>query len=348
MKERDCRFIPVIFLASLSLLLFVGCGSSPTEPTITPTATQDTFGLSEDAFVTLRSVEQVDDYPLFIMHYQGGYDQAFMGDLPVTIPDLGQACSLFAALGNPGELLYGRNFDWGGSPALLLFTDPPDGYASVSMVNIDYLTSDVVAARHPTTLALKDRQFLLSAPFMPIDGMNEYGLAIAMAAVSISTGGNDPNKPTIGSLPIMREILDHARTTQEAVTIISAYNIDFTGGPPIHYLIADRNGKAVLIEYYQDKMHILPNEDPWHIATNYLRCTPSGDGGCVRFNRINERFTETGGILNPAEAMALLKEVSQPNTDWSMLYEMSSGEISIVLGRHYETIYNYHLDLVNR
>ena len=36
-------------------------------------------------------------------------------------------------------MLLGRNFDWYEHPALILFTDPPDGYASVSMVDISYL-----------------------------------------------------------------------------------------------------------------------------------------------------------------------------------------------------------------
>ena len=50
-------------------------------------------------------------------------------------------CSLFAALGDPENRLFGRNFDWRYSPALLLFTDRPagGGYASVSMVDIAYL-----------------------------------------------------------------------------------------------------------------------------------------------------------------------------------------------------------------
>ena len=355
MDKKNYRFIPAIFLILLFLLLLVGCGSSPIAPaitpiapTITPTATEDTAGLSEDAVTTLESVEQVDAHPLFVMHYQGGYDQTLVGDPPVTIPDLKQACSLFAALGDLEGLLYGRNFDWGGSPALLLFTDPPDGYASVSMVDIDYTTVDSMAARHPTDLPLKDRQFLLSAPFVPIDGMNEYGLVIGMASVSYSTGGDDPNKPTISSLAIMREILDHARTTDEAVAIFSNYNIDFTGGPPIHYLVADRTGKAILVEYYQGEMYTLANKDPWHIATNYLRCTPSGDGGCLRFNAIHERLIETGGILNPAESMELLSVVSQPNTEWSIVYGMISGEINIVMGTHYETVHTYNLDMADK
>jgi hypothetical protein len=33
-------------------------------------------------------------------------------------------------------MLFGRNFDYYYSPALLLFTRPPAGYASVSMVDL--------------------------------------------------------------------------------------------------------------------------------------------------------------------------------------------------------------------
>jgi Flp pilus assembly protein TadD len=39
-------------------------------------------------------------------------------------------------------MFYGRNFDWDFSPALLLFTNPPDGYASVSRGDLDRAISD--------------------------------------------------------------------------------------------------------------------------------------------------------------------------------------------------------------
>jgi hypothetical protein len=346
MIKKNCRLLSLTCILTFLLLLLIGCSPSSATPTITPTATENVAGLSDEAIITLRSLEKVDKHPLFVMHYAGGYDQYRQTSLIEKNIDQSWACSLFASLGDPDQMLYGRNFDWGGVPALLLFTDPPDGYASVSMVNIDYTTLDVTAARHPTELPLKDRQFLLFAPLVPIDGMNEYGLTVAMAAVTSSTAGSDPNKPTIGSLAIIREILDHARTVDDAIAIMRGYNIDFTGGPSIHYLIADRNGEAVLVEYYQGEMVTFTNEDPWHIATNYLRCL-AGDGGCSRFNTISERLIETGGKLDPTNAMELLSAVSQPHTDWSIVYGMTSGEVNIVMGTHYETIHNYHLDLAN-
>jgi penicillin V acylase-like amidase (Ntn superfamily) len=58
----------------------------------------------------------------------------------------------------------------------------------------------------------------------------------------------DANKETIGSLGVIRQMLDHARTADEAVNIMKSYNIDFDGGPFIHYLIADATGKSILGE----------------------------------------------------------------------------------------------------
>ena len=49
------------------------------------------------------------------------------------------SCTLFAALGDPNDLYFGRNFDREFSPTLLLFNHPKDGYSSVSMVDISYL-----------------------------------------------------------------------------------------------------------------------------------------------------------------------------------------------------------------
>jgi hypothetical protein len=49
------------------------------------------------------------------------------------------ACTCFSARNEHGSQLLGRNFDWENHPALLLFTDPPGRYASVSMVDISYL-----------------------------------------------------------------------------------------------------------------------------------------------------------------------------------------------------------------
>lgn len=329
------------------LILFTACSNRApaVTPLSPPPATEDLGGLSPEAFATLNSLEKVADYPLYVMHYVGGYNVRDSGSALPKGSDF--ACSLFAGLGEAGDMVYGRNFDWQFSPALLLFTDPPDGFASVSMVDLTFLGIDPDDARSLTDLPLIERNAMLSAPSMPFDGMNEYGLTIAMAAVPdeySSDASNEPSKPTIGSIGIIREILDHARSVDEAVALFRQYNINFSGGPPIHYLVADPSGTAVLVEFYKGEMVLLPNEAPWHLATNHLRCIAEGDGGCQRYRTISERLSVSKGQLDAQAAMQLLAEVAQSMTQWSVVYNMTSGDLNVVIGQAYDNAYPYHLD----
>ncbi len=310
------------------------------------TSTPDMGGLAPEVYNTLSSLQQLDAYPLYVMHYVGDYSYPVL-----SAGSLGEAnfgCSLFAALGGDGDKFYGRNFDWEFSPALLLFTDPPDGYASVSMVDLTFLPIDSQKIPSLADLPLAERTGLLSAPSLPFDGMNEYGLTIGMAAVPDEyrdDATNNPSLPSIGSIGIIRQILDHAKTVDEAVEIFYHYNIDFAGGPPIHYLFADPSGKAVLVEFYQKELVQLRNQDPWHLATNHLRCIAEGDGGCWRFSTLSDRLAAANGMLDLSAALELLADVKQSSTQWSVVYNLDSGDVNVVIGQNYDSPYSFHLDL---
>ncbi len=335
------------------ITLLAGCSATKsisTSDTITPGATNTVItGLAPEAVKTLISLEKVDDYPLYVMHFAGPYDYPDINSLTVGGNAFG--CSLYASLQESGAQLFGRNFDWEFSPALLVFTDPPDGYASASMVDLTFLGITVSDATSLTDLSLKERTNLLAAPALPFDGMNEYGLSIGMAALPgeyADDASYEAGKPSIGSIGVIRQVLDHARNVDEATEIFGQYNISFSGGPPIHYLVADRSGKAVLVEFYQGKMVLLPNENPWHLATNHLRCIAQGDGGCWRYRILSERLEQLNGQLNAQSSMQLLSEVKQNSTQWSAVYDMTSGDIQVVVGRDYATIHTFHLDLVKQ
>jgi metal-dependent hydrolase (beta-lactamase superfamily II) len=305
-------------------------------------------GLSVDEAATLASLEIVDGYPLYTMHYYGVYAQG------TSLPQAARinpanvvaswSCSLFAALADAGNRLYGRNFDWQFSPALLLFTDPPDGYASLSMVDIGYLVpGDRVHAL--ADLPLGERRELLSAPYWPFDGMNEHGLVVGMAAVPPGGMKPDPAKTTVDSLGIIRQILDHARDVDEAVTLFESHNVDMGGGPPLHYLLADRSGRSVLVEFYQGEMVLVPNDDPWHVATNFLLSSvrDPAEGECWRYDRIEQSLTQAQGQLGSQEAMDLLSQVSQGLTQWSVVYGLSTGKVQVAMGQQYERLHTFHL-----
>jgi len=337
--------------------------ASASTPVPAPTATPRADGLTHDEAATLGSLEQVEDYPLYTMHYYGSYAERVASveggergvsasrrvpNVMASLPTWG--CSLFAAQGNADEMVYGRNFDWDYSPAVLLFTHPAEGYASVSMVDIAYFGFEGAQARGLTDLPLVERQALLDTPRLPFDGMNERGLVVGMAAVPPGQMVPDPDKETTGSLRVIRKMLDQAGDVDEAVAILSSYNIDFEGGPPIHYLIADPSGRAALVEFYQGEMVVFANETPYHLATNFLRASAgeSAEGECWRYDRLSQRLRKTEGRMTSQDAMDLLAAVSQEGTQWSIVYGISTGDVSVTMGRSYNASHTFHLSRASK
>ena len=184
---------------------------------------------------SLNSFQKHEKYPLYTMTYFGSYDY-----LTFTIPHSNkemekfseyipsnnqyvflenQACTIFSATGGEDKI-YGRNRDMGQQNiALLLVSDPPDGYASISMVDLNQFGVD------PGSFSLSFRLRLLAAPLLPTEGMNEFGLTIAKADVPINNMEDKPGKKALFFRTAMREVLDHAQTTQEALDILDQLNI---------------------------------------------------------------------------------------------------------------------------
>jgi hypothetical protein len=317
---------------------------TPTRLEAEPTATLAHPGFTSQELATLQSLEQVDDYPLYRMVYEGDFPP--MSEVPAPLGETWTytgrpwACSLFVSLADPNNRVYGRNFDWEYSPALLLFSNPDSRYASVAMVDIAYLGYTGDKAQGLADLPIEALESLLYAPWLPFDGMNEMGLVVGMAAVPDGGMQFDPHKATIGSLAVIREILDRAADVEGAVEILRSYNLDFKGGPPLHYLLADRHGQAALVEFYQGEMHVIPNQESWHQATNFLVSSlddPAGE--CWRYDAIQEAMTTSNGSLRQDQSMDLLARVSQGNTQWSVSYHLDSGSVWVAMGRDFNDLY---------
>jgi hypothetical protein len=231
-----------------------------------------------DRIKTLGSLKKLDDFPLYTMSFYGDYEipeYAAGGTLSRNRqignqPDNSAlwACTCFSAQGEQGNQLLGRNFDWEDHPALLLFTDPPDRYASVSMVDISYLGYS--KSDNPE----KNPGGLFESPLIPFDGMNEQGLAIGMMALPAADAPQDPQKRTAGSLLIIRLMLDYAKNVEEAVAVIENFNID---------------------------------------------------------------------PFSSSNALSLLKDVSQPNTIWSVVYDTASLNFLVVMGKKFDRVHEFNL-----
>jgi choloylglycine hydrolase len=145
----------------------------------------------------------------------------------------------------------------------------------------------------------------------------------------------------------MREILDHAGSVDEAMAILKRHNIAWEGGPPLHYLVADRSGRAALVEFHGGEIAVLPNATPWHAVTNFTRSAVTGDaaGQCPRYDTLVRRLADAGGVLAPRGALDLLQAVAQTQsaTQWSVVYGMSTGRVEVVMGRSYGQVYTLQL-----
>jgi predicted choloylglycine hydrolase len=294
----------------------------------------------EPAFTGFR---KVDDYPLYVLHYEGDYgfgEYLATGETPLVGYIHVPGCTVFTAMGG-GETLMGRNFDFPSNPALLLYTDPPDGYASVSMVDLGYFGYSLSNLPQEG-----DLDSLLAAPYLPFDGMNEKGLAVGMAAIPEALAPTAEGKTTIGEIQVIRLLLDYAGDVDEALTLLEEYNVEMTT-PPIHYMIADGSGESVVVEYIHGEMHVLREEMPYQVMTNYIiQGAQTGlDAPCWRYRAVYEGLSGCNGVLSAGEAMDLLSEASQSSTIWSIVYDASTGEIHVAMGHSYENIYTFSLDM---
>lgn len=321
--------------------------------------------LTLDQARSLASLMRVGKYPLYTMHTYGASEtSAALSQSgiwknarlitarlspagPVFVEPPGWGCSLFAALGDPAGRQYGRNFDWDYSPALLLFHHPPDGYASVSMVDLSYLVDEQDYDRLDE-LPVAQRSALLQAPQWPFDGMNAAGVVIAMAAVPQAQVEVIPGRPTLDSLAVMREVLDHASSAEQALDILSSFNVDWGGGPDLHYLVADRLGKALLVEFVDGEIKAIPNTNPWRLATNFT-VSPAEEhalGRCWRYDVLSRELESAAGRLSSEQALDLLSSVAQDSTQWSVVYDLSSGGVLVAMGREYDAVYRDRLQAV--
>ena len=294
----------------------------------------------EPAFTGFR---KVDDYPLYVLHYEGDYgfgEYLATGETPLVGYIHVPGCTVFTAMGG-GETLMGRNFDFPSNPALLLYTDPPDGYASVSMVDLGYFGYSLSNLPQEG-----DLDSLLAALYLPFDGMNEKGLAVGMAAIPEALAPTAEGKTTIGEIQVIRLLLDYAGDVDEALTLLEEYNVEMTT-PPIHYMIADGSGESVVVEYIHGEMHVLREEMPYQVMTNYIiQGAQTGlDAPCWRYRAVYEGLSGCNGVLSAGEAMDLLSEASQSSTIWSIVYDASTGEIHVAMGHSYENIYMFSLDM---
>jgi hypothetical protein len=297
-----------------------------------------------------KTLQKVDDYPLYVMEYEGDYQfnryllTGTWPELSLSVPEGMSSgdwgCTCFSAMGDQNTRILGRNFDWHDCIPLVLYTRPPNAFASVSMVDLEYFGFN----RENLPDNSVNQEQLLYTPYLPFDGMNEKGVAVGMMAISDARGPFDGEKVTIGEIEVIRLILDYAANVEEALQLMQNYNIQFTQ-PPIHYMISDRSGESVIVEFINGNIYTRTSTDSIHVSTNFILHGSQAPihTSCWRYNTTYQSLTESQGVITFQRALSILQQASQPNTIWSTLYNLQSGVFMVVPGRKYGSPLQFEL-----
>lgn len=337
------------------------------------------FALFGNELKTLGTIEKIDDYPLYTMEYAGDYgldefleqggassdaelidfvvDRLLKG-LPIKIELPNLACSTFNAETPEGDAIFGRNFDLEYSPGMMVRTAPKDGYASLSMVNLAFIGYG--EDKLPDDLATSIVS--LAAPFAPLDGVNEKGLAVGVLLIDTEATNQQTERVDITTTTAIRMMLDHCATVDEAVALLGTYDMHASGGRSYHFQIADASGKSVVVEYIGDEMSVLEPGDAttagapaegktYMAATNFLLTPGEYDfgGGEDRYATVVGALDATNGVMDEQRAMDTLKSVSREvkvkdngevfQTQWSVVYNLDRGTAQICMGGKYDEVH---------
>ncbi|MEU7000807.1 carcinine hydrolase/isopenicillin-N N-acyltransferase family protein [Nonomuraea sp. NPDC046570] len=333
MGIRHCRTAAV--LAVLALAAAAGCAreaAPKAAPAAAPPAAAPVLRQSgEEIARTTASLRQLDDLPMYEMTFHGGYDrEAVLAEEELARKVKGWACSLYLRGAE-----FGRNFDWDPNPAMVVRADPPDGYASLSVVDLFYLLG---RQGSPNLADAGDRRRLAHAVLAPFDGMNEKGLAVGLAAQpDAKVPGKRPGKTAVGSVRIIRILLDKAATVDEAVALMREYDVAFDDGPQVHYLIGDKSGRSVVVEYGDGKLNVIEDAKLTNITmTGTTRAERRQD---TRYRVLDD------GVGTRADGLDLLQRVAQGHTRWSVVYDLDQGTAKLVTAKRWQRVHPLALNV---
>ena len=315
--------------------------------------------MKTDAERTILSLRKVNDFPFYTAKYYGDYRinefrngaikgpddvvpffESLFTDLgkPAKLsfpgsPEMGSGCSAFFCRDQNGSAIVCKNHDWKRDPVLLLKTVPDEGYASISMVNLNFCDLFKLGSFEHS---------LLLSPYVPLDGMNEKGLVVM--TLSVHNGSEYPLKPeqlSVGDFNIIRIMLDTCADIDEALSLFDHYNIMQTGPLPVHILAADRK-ESCIVEFFEGKMHVKRDPDLSYL-TNFLKLKNSDykeqRNICSRYQTLEKEFEGNKKIKDLQDAKAMLSEVSVykdgfqiPSTIYSVIYCPDDLSMKIKIG----------------
>lgn len=242
-------------------------------------------------------------------------------------------CSTLSVKSTGAGYLFGRNFDWNACNALIISSTPDEGYASVSTVNMDFIQAGGL-----NISILPDEVQAIIGLYAPLDGMNEEGLAVSVNMIEdTDTIEQNTDKPDLTTTTAIRLLLDQAANVEEALDLLSRYDLHASMGMMIHLAIADAEGNSVAVEYVNNEMVV--TETP--VVTNFYLAEGEKYGigtaqSHTRYDLLQQALTNKQ-TMTETEVRDALDSVSKDNFG-----EFESTEWSIVMNQNTKEMTYYH------
>lgn len=256
-------------------------------------------------------------------------------------------CSTIQTTNAQQDILFGRNFDWENSEALIMESHPVDAYASIATVNLDFIQSgtSVSIDRFP------DDVLSQVAMYAPLDGMNEKGLAISVNMIQDSDVIEQSNhSQDLTTTTAIRLILNQAADVDEAIALLRAYDMHSSMDMMIHFAIADAKGNSVVVEYIDNEMNVIDTR----VVTNFY--LSQGEKHGIGTSQSHERYDilmdllDTNETMNMEQVKDALDSVSKDNfgefesTEWSIVYNLNQKEIHYYHRENYDQRYVFQIN----
>lgn len=261
------------------------------------------------------------------------------------------ACSGFLSKTDGGKYLTGRSFGLGGTDKLAVYSTPKNGYASLSMVSLDML--GLGGNNGTETLSTEGRITMLAAPYICMDGVNEKGVFASLMDVNEGEIHDDTDSPELLVTLAVRLILDRAASVDDAIELLSQYDIHTGHGWSQHVFITDATGDAAVVEWTRNITFGAERKSAMHVTrsklcTNFYLYQYEGrtEGVCERFDTMQEALYGKDEITHEY-AMDILESVYQyidsvTFTDWSVIYYQTDFTMDVATNKDFDTV--YHLE----
>ena len=315
------------------------------------------------------SAEKIDD-GLYYMEYrgddgfdglmaQGGFESAdqmvsyiveylsrghYKPEVQTQKTDFG--CSALTVKTPDGGVMMGRNFDFPSALGVVLHTIPDRGYETITTFNVKFYGFGEDYKPEGFT----NQYLALIGLFVALDGINEKGLAVAdlMAGDTIQTHQHT-SKPDLTTTAAISYLLKNAANVDEALDLLRGIDMHSDIGSAHHYAMADASGKHVVVEYVNNEMVVV--ESP-AVANHYL-CNAKLNVGLAegddRYDRLCERYEQTGGVMNEKQLTEAIGAVSQPEregflgTAWTMVMDLKHPSVTYYSRRHFDKPLHFEL-----